>query len=151
MNKQKFWKFWSIVVLIAFALITGQIYFGLFEFLLQYDQTFISFIIMGILAISQIMIAKLHLTKSYQPENHKMVSFMSDASVTLGLTGTLIGFMIVLWSVFGPGVILDPENTASMLDIIAKMAQGMSAALVTSLTGIITSALIKLQLVILEE
>lgn len=147
----KFWKFWTILVLIAFAITTGQIYFGMFEFIQAYDQTYITFVNIGLLIISHIMLLKMHWQEKYQENQHRMLHYIADTVVVLGLIGTLIGFMIILWSVFGPGVVIDPTNTVAMTEMIADMAQGMGAALITSLSGLISSALISLQLVILEE
>lgn len=147
----KFWKFWTVAVLIIFALVIGQVYFSAFNFILLYDQTYLSFVNLGLLALANILVARFHLKKDYADESHGMVRYLSDATVAVGLTGTLIGFMIVLWSVFGPGVNIDPGNVASMTTAMTKMAQGMSAALITSLTGIVSSLLINLQLAILEE
>lgn len=147
----KFWKYWTVLILIGFALVTGQIYFGLFDFILAYDQTYLSIVNIAILIAAHIMIGQKHLKKRYITDTNDMIRFMGDSAVAIGLTGTLIGFMMVLWSVFGPGVVIDPGNIASMTTAMTNMAQGMSAALITSLTGIITSTLISLQLVILEE
>ena len=97
------------------------------------------------------MLAKMHLKRSNTPEEHQMIRYMGETTVAIGLVGTLIGFMIVLWSVFGTGVALDPTDTVMMTQALANMAAGMAAALITSLSGIITSTIIGLQLVVLEE
>jgi hypothetical protein len=145
----KFWKYWTILVLIVFAIMTGQLYFGLFEFILAYDQTYITFINMGVLALAHLMLARKHWLGS--TSSNQMIRYMGDTTVALGLIGTLIGFMVVLWSVFGPGVVIDPSDIAAMTGIITTMSQGMAAALITSLSGLTASIIINLQLVILEE
>lgn len=147
----KFWKFWTVLIFIVFAIFTGYTYFGLFNFILAYDQTYISFMNLAILGVSHLIMLKLHMKKEYAVKSHSMVRYLGDTAVALGLIGTLIGFMIVLWSVFGPGVQLDPTDVASMTEAMTTMAQGMSSALITSLSGLITSTLISLQLVFLEE
>lgn len=147
----KFWKFWTTAILIVFAVITGQVYFGLFDFILSYDQTYLTFVNLAILGIAHFMLMKQHLKGEYSPESHDMIRFMGESAVGIGLIGTLVGFMIVLWAVFGPGVIIDPTSVSSMTDAMTSMAQGMSAALITSLSGLTTSILISLQLVFLEE
>lgn len=147
----KFWKFWTILVFIAFTLITGQIFFGMFEFILANDSTYLTLANIGLLLFSQILLMRAHLKKEYIESDHKMIRYLSETVVSLGLVGTLIGFMIVLWSVFGPGVVIDASNVASMTAIIIAMSQGMAAALITSLSGIAAAVLINLQLVILEQ
>jgi len=147
----KFWKFWTILILCAFAVATGQIYFGLFEFILAYDQTYLTFVNMGILALTHLMMLRLHWKGKYLDSDHRMVRYMGETTVAIGLTGTLIGFMIVMWSVFGPGVVIDTTDVAAMTDILVQMSQGMAAALITSLSGIVVSTIINFQLVVLEE
>jgi hypothetical protein len=147
----KFWKFWTVLVLIVFSLAIGQIYFGLFEFILLNDNTYITFLNLLILAIAHMQLFAMHHGHQYMEVNHKMIRYMGETAVALGLIGTLIGFMIVLWSVFGGGVVIDPSNTAAMTNIITQMSQGMASALITSLSGIGASIIINLQLVFLEE
>jgi len=147
----KFWKFWTITILIVFALVTGQYYFGLFEFILAYDQTYLSLVNLAIMAIAHLMIGRMHLKGNYAPADHQMVGYLGSVTTSIGLVGTLVGFMLLLWAVFGPGVALDPSNVASMTAAMANMAQGMSTALITSLTGILASIVIQFQIVILEE
>ena len=149
MNDIKFWKFWTIVILLIAALLIGQTYFGLFDFILANDQTMISFINFSILGLSQMLIGWKYYTKNYN--SNAFIYNLSDTAVTLGLMGTLIGFMFVLWAVFGPGVVLDPTNTVMMTQALAEMAKGMAAALITSLTGLSTMLIINFQLVILEK
>lgn len=147
----KFWKFWTIIVLIVFALIIGQYYFGLFNFIMLYDQTYLTFVNFSICGIAHLMLAKMHVKKIYSADDHQMIRYLGESTVTIGLIGTLVGFMIVLWGVFGPGVVLDPTDSVVMTKALTDMAAGMAAALITSLSGIITSTIIGLQLVVLEE
>jgi len=147
----RFWKFWTVFVLVIFSLVTGQIYFGLFDHILAYDQTYITFVNIGILILAHLMMLRLHWKKKYAEQHHRMLHYLADTVIVLGLIGTLIGFIIILWSVFGPGVVIDPTNVSLMTDMISQVAQGMGAALITSLSGLISSAIISLQLVFLEE
>lgn len=144
----KFWKFWTVLVLVVFALVTGHAYFGLFDFILAHDQTYLTFVNLLLLGIAHVLLFSMHMKQNYSEEGHRMVRYMGETAVAFGLIGTLIGFMFVLFAAFGSGVAID---TANMLPMIAQMAQGMSAALTTSLSGIIVSVIISLQLVFLEE
>lgn len=74
--------------------------------------------------------------------------FASDAVLSLGMMGTLIGFLIVLGQAF---IGIDPSSIESMTAAITILASGMSTALVTTLTGLIVSIWLKLQLVIIEN
>jgi hypothetical protein len=67
--------------------------------------------------------------------------------MAIGMMGTLIGFSIML----GPALIgLDPSNLLLAKAGIFKMAAGMSTAVLTTLVGLVTSQILKLQLINLE-
>ena len=68
--------------------------------------------------------------------------------LSLGMVGTLIGFIVVLSSAFGS---IDVANPAELKQVIASLATGMGTALVTTLVGLVHSIVLKVQLVQLEE
>jgi hypothetical protein len=73
--------------------------------------------------------------------------YASELLMAFGMMGTLIGFTLML----GPALAgLDPSNVAMSTAAIFKMANGMSTAVLTTLVGLITSQLIKLQLINVE-
>jgi len=80
-------------------------------------------------------------------QDNNMSWFLSDAVLSLGMVGTLFGFLLVLGSAFTE---IDTSSTESMTEAIGVLASGMSTALVTSLVGLLSSLWLKLQLVILE-
>lgn len=132
------WKWWFVVNAGILALAIAQIQFGLSELLLIADSTYLTFVIIGIsLLTSATMYFK-------QTDLHW---FASDAVLSLGMVGTLFGFLMVLGQSFGD---IDTSSVASMTTAISTLASGMSTALVTSLVGLIASLWLKLQLVILE-
>ena len=63
------------------------------------------------------------------------------------MVGTLIGFLIVLTTTFTNISDYTPEELKS---IIGTLASGMGIALITSLTGLLSSILLKFQLVLLD-
>jgi len=69
--------------------------------------------------------------------------FIADNLPTVGMIGTVIGFLMMLGTAFEE---LDVTQVASVQDAITIMALGMSTALVTTLVGLISSLLVKLQL-----
>jgi hypothetical protein len=152
--KLKFWKFWTINVLVVVALLLGQYYFGAVAFVLANDATYLSLLIVAMFAFATVKIG-LEYWKTWRGKptdpNHTMLWFIAESVVALGLLGTLMGFIILFWGMFGPGVVLDPTNAVMMGEAMKVIASGMATALLTTLAGISTSQIIKLQLVILEE
>ena len=63
---------------------------------------------------------------------------------------TKLSFLIIVIFVFTSGTTfenIDVSNTQTLQDALASMARGMSTALYTTLTGLIASLIIKIQLV----
>tara|TARA_R100000008_G_scaffold80185_1_gene62398 strand:- start:1250 stop:1603 length:354 start_codon:yes stop_codon:yes gene_type:complete len=67
--------------------------------------------------------------------------FTSDLCLSIGMMGTVIGFIMML-SGFAS---VDVENMTTVQDLIKGLGSGMSTALYTTLTGLICSALLKIQ------
>ena len=63
------------------------------------------------------------------------------------MIGTVIGFLLMLGTAFTN---LDVSNSAALQDALASMAVGMSTALYTTLIGLVSSLILKVQLVNLE-
>ncbi|UCE55537.1 MAG: MotA/TolQ/ExbB proton channel family protein, partial [Desulfobacterales bacterium] len=68
--------------------------------------------------------------------------FVSDMLLTLGMIGTVAGFIYMLSSSFSE---MDPQNAITMQGVLAKMGAGMSTALYTTAAGLVCSLLLKLQ------
>lgn len=142
----KFWKWWTVFSLGLISLALGQWYFNLFQLLNIYDATKISFAILAIaVSISAVSGSQ---WRSFKTDSPELPWFASDALLSLGMIGTLIGFLIVLGQAFTD---IDPGNIESMTSAISVLANGMSTALTTTLVGLCTSLWLKLQLVILEQ
>jgi biopolymer transport protein ExbB/TolQ len=69
-----------------------------------------------------------------------------DILLKLGLTGTVIGFILMLLPI---GEIKDFEPQI-IQQLLSKMSGGMAVALYTTLTGLVTSILLKLQYFLLD-
>ena len=115
------------------------------------DQTKISF---GILILFYGLTAHLghqsyKLYKS-RPLNFRTIEvswFFAESMITLGLIGTVTGFIIMLGGAFAD---LDLSNIGQAKEVIRDMAAGMSTALTTTLVGLVCSIITKLQLMNLE-
>ena len=71
----------------------------------------------------------------------------SDIVLSLGMIGTVIGFMAML-SGFDSLDLSDPKAAQAML---IQLGTGMSTALITTAVGLVSSILLKLQFFMLEN
>ena len=140
------WKWYFVFNAGILGLIGGQYWFNLGNVLYEADSTMLTFIILGIAIISSSVMGLR--AKKMVGQDNNMSWFLSDAVLSLGMVGTLFGFLLVLGSAFTE---IDTASTESMTEAIGVLASGMSTALVTSLVGLISSLWLKLQLVILED
>ena len=78
---------------------------------------------------------------------HSIGYFVSDVLLRLGLLGTIIGFILMLLPVSE----IQEFDSSAMQRLLASMSGGMAVALYTTLTGLITSTLLRFQYHILES
>ena len=74
--------------------------------------------------------------------NQEVGWFISDFVLTIGMIGTVSGFLLMLTGAFA-GVDLTDE--VAIKNVLEKMAQGISTALYTTLFGLICGSLLKIQ------
>ncbi len=143
-----FLLWWIQVVTVLFAAILIFTY-GWFDKLWDADQTKISFIIITIFFATSIATGFLSFRSDTQYiKLSNYIWFASETMVTLGLIGTVAGFLLMLSSAFDN---LDVSNVENVQKVISNMALGMSTALCTTLSGLVGSVLTKVQMVILEN
>jgi len=120
--------------------------FELWNGLWQADQTKLSFVILLVWFISSISV----LYKIFKPYNinEELLWFTSESMITLGLIGTVSGFLLMLYSAFEG---IDVNDINSLTESLNQMATGMSTALTTTLVGLISSLHLKVQLMLLES
>jgi hypothetical protein len=139
---RKLLKWWLISCLTILGF--GALYrFNVHLLLYNADITKLSFLIIVIFIFTSIWIGR----KTYidNPEHQLDVGwFIAESCLALGMVGTVTGFLYMLGTTFEN---IDVSNTQTLQDALASMARGMSTALYTTLTGLIASLIIKLQLV----
>jgi hypothetical protein len=121
-------------------------YWGAVDFMINNDFTYLSFVNIAILYGFTVSVMYKAFIKNMETTDSEW--FLSDAVLSIGMVGTLSGFLVVLYSTFQG---LDPSNTDSMRTAIETLASGMGTALLTSLVGLIASLIMKYQLVTLES
>lgn len=78
---------------------------------------------------------------------HAVGHFIADLLLKLGLTGTVIGFILMLL----PMGEIEQFDPTLMQQLLAAMSGGMAVALYTTLAGLITSTLLKMQYFLLDS
>ena len=143
---KKLLKWWLIFCLTILGF--GTLYHFEVHSLLYYaDVTKLSFLIIIIFMFTSVWIGR----KTYDLETTSVIDdkidvgwFIAESCLALGMVGTVTGFLYMLGTAFEN---IDVTNATTLQDALASMARGMSTALYTTLTGLITSLIIKIQLV----
>ena len=148
MVRKKLLKWWLIFCLTLLGF--GTLYYFNVHSLLYYaDVTKLSFLIIIIFMFTSIWIGR----KTYDLETTSANClddtidvgwFVAESCLALGMVGTVTGFLYMLGTAFEN---IDITNATTLQDALASMARGMSTALYTTLTGLIASLVIKIQLV----
>ena len=145
----RWWLFVVVMVLAAF----GAFQIGIVDEIYKVDVTGLSFLIMGILTVMSIkcgmdtlkltsydIITEKDINESYSKA--ELGWFVSDLCLTLGMIGTVAGFIYMLSSSFAN---IDVSNVSSLQNVLAHMSAGMATALYTTAAGLVSSAFLKLQ------
>jgi len=110
--------------------------------LYEKDATMITYLITIVFGATTLSLGyKSFLKKQFENE---VEWFVSDAVLTLGMIGTIIGFMIMLVGTFDTVEFTAVENIRAVL---SSMSKGLYTALSTTLLGLISSVILKIQLV----
>ena len=143
---RKVLKWWLIFCLILLGFGTLY-YFNMHSQLYYADVTKLSFLIIIIFVFTSVWIGR----KTYDLEANSVIDdkidvgwFIAETCLALGMVGTVTGFLYMLGTAFEN---IDITNATTLQDALASMAKGMSTALYTTLTGLIASLIIKVQLV----
>ena len=143
---RKLLKWWLIFCLTLLGFGTLY-YFNMHSQLYHADVTKLSFLIIIIFMFTSIWIGR----KTYDLESTSVIDdkidvgwFIAESCLALGMVGTVTGFLYMLGTAFEN---IDITDATTLQDALASMAKGMSTALYTTLTGLIASLIIKVQLV----
>jgi len=145
---------WLISIAIAGVFIQLGWQNGIIQTLYKNDVTKLSVVMVGIF-LWQTISCGIEIANQCTPfvseENtDKIISrgwFLSDILLSMGMVGTVIGFITMLTGFFG----LDFSNAEAVQSLIVNLGHGMSTALTTTLVGLVSSILLKLQFFMLEN
>jgi biopolymer transport protein ExbB/TolQ len=79
-------------------------------------------------------------------QGHEFGWFVADLLLSLGLLGTVVGFIMML----GPIAALDATDHTAVKVALASMSGGMAVALYTTLAGLVGGMLLKIQSFLLD-
>lgn len=139
-----FLKWWLLFILIIIASSISW-YFSFVDFLYYNDFTRLSFVILAIFFFTTLGIGYKYYKENYDFE---LEWFTSETVISLGMIGTVVGFIFMLYSAFAE---LNVSDTLKLQQSMMLMAQGMGTALLTTLVGLVSSVLIKCQLIIAKD
>ncbi len=154
-NKIEKWslalRWWLVFMLINVGMVV-MFSTGMVDIINEVDFTKISFLIYTVFYVFSVrngihtykLSKKETITESDIDEYSRKSEvgwFVADALLTLGMIGTVVGFIYML-STIG----LTTVSAATIPIVLAKMSTGMSTALYTTATGLICSLLLKIQL-----
>ena len=140
-----FLQWWLFFVLQIIILASAYVY-ELHLYILNNDQTYISFVLIGIWLLTSSMIGY-KLLKNITTSNEKFW-FIAETCMAIGMMGTVLGFILMLGG--SDLASIDPTDTEGMKNVIGQLAKGMATALLTTLTGLIVSVSLRTQLMIGE-
>ena len=141
-----FLQWWLFFVLQLIILGASYIY-ELHVYILNNDQTYISFMLMGIWLLTSMRIGY-KLLKNIKTSNES-TWFIAETCMAIGMMGTVLGFILMLGSSDLGSI--DPSDVEGMKNVIGHLAKGMATALLTTLTGLIVSVSLRTQLMISEN
>lgn len=141
---RKFLQWWLWFVLQALT-ITAALLAGGFTFLIENDITYLSLALIAGWIVSSLWIGY----RTYKrKESNETAWFIADSCMSVGMIGTVVGFIYMLSGSFAE---INPQDIAQMREVIGDMAQGMGTALLTTLVGLVTGLFLKIQLVNQDE
>ena len=137
-----FLYWWLIVCVIATGSYLTHI-MGWLVPLYTNDLTYITFLITVIAVLTTLSLGYKFKVPTAVSVNVEW--FVSDVVLTLGMLGTIIGFMIMLQGTFSS---IEFNDTDSIRLALSSMSQGLFTALNTTLIGLVSSIVLKVQLTV---
>ena len=150
----EWWWFFCTLLLTTFMIWQLDV----FEKIWAVDQTKISLAILSLFVVMTIYCGRQAWLLSKIQKNNLEIDetiksryepgwFASEICLTMGLIGTVSGFILMLYGAFAD---LNIADTTSVQQSLMNMSLGMSTALYTTLIGLVSSLLLKIQYFRLE-
>lgn len=122
---------------------------GAHHLLVESDPTRISFATILVATVASVRLVLASVTNPARPVPLENYWFVSDVCLTLGLAGTVLGFIFMF---DGMDLIhVDATDVEATKRIIASLAEGLGTALYTTLVGITCSTYLKVLCRVVED
>lgn len=140
--------YWWLLNVITIAVIYIIHDFGVLTQLYTNDKTFITYLITTLLIMSTVSVGVKYWRSTITglEADYRKEEYVSSIAITLGMIGTIIGFMIMLSGSLGN---IEINDVQSVKRLLSGLTQGLFTALNTTLLGLITSLHLRTQFVIL--
>lgn len=151
-----FLKWWLFFTVICVAAIFVQ-YAGFYAVLWEKDSSYLSWAILGIFVFFSLLCGGYILRVCASPPKDKASFedylrqeevgwFFSEFCLTLGMIGTIVGFIFMLSGFEG----IDMNKPQTVQSLLSDLGKSMSTALYTTLVGLVCGVLLKIQYFILS-
>ncbi|MEM3000584.1 MAG: MotA/TolQ/ExbB proton channel family protein [Nitrososphaerales archaeon] len=127
-----------VVPITVLAIIAGKL--GVYREIYIQDKSWLSFTILSIFIAATVWCGIQ--TYKLSANGLQFIWFVSDACLTIGMIGTIIGFLIM----FSDGIVIVPGDIAGIQRLLSRFGVGVGTALYTTLVGLVCSLVLKLQL-----
>lgn len=144
------WWLFAAINIAAFILLYK---FGMVDLLLDKDLSRLSLVILTLYIIFSAYLG-IALKRSKETLKHaiKYATFGSSVLTSLGLLGTIIGLFLIIDSEFVTNIISARQlETKEIIILISTMISGLGTAFLTTITGISTSLLLRLQVFFIKN
>jgi hypothetical protein len=151
-----FLKWWLLFTVVCVAAIFVQ-YAGFYTVLWEKDSSYLSWAILGIFAFFSLLCGG-HIFRvcASPPKDRESFEdrlrqeevgwFFSEFCLTLGMIGTIVGFVFMLSGFEG----IDMTKPQTVQSLLSDLGKSMATALYTTLVGLVCGALLKIQYFILS-
>jgi len=142
---------WQIIVGVLFCVSVVLVYYNIFQTVFKDDVTYLTNLIGGLFLFQTFSIGHYLFKRKFSLERSskitKSIRFISRIVLSLGMLGTVAGFVYMLDRGMGT---LNFHDNESVIQVFKMMAQGMATALWTTIYGLIASILLSVQTLLIK-
>lgn len=142
---------WQIIVGVLFCVSLVLVYYDIFQTVFKDDVTYLTNLIGGLFLFQTFNIGHYLFKGNFSLERAskvtKSIRFISRIVLSLGMLGTVAGFVYMLDRGMAS---LNFHDNESVIQVFKMMAQGMATALWTTLYGLIASILLSVQMLLIK-